>query len=65
MNTIWVWIVSFFVWLSADKDLLPQESARAAAAGAATAAVFAVETPKPAPAPKSAGTCTTGTCAKR
>jgi hypothetical protein len=79
MHSLWVWIVSFFVWLSADSDLLEREAAKAAAAGAAAAAAFAVEAspapapapapaPKPSPAPTKGGAvavdCPTGTCPK-
>jgi hypothetical protein len=76
MHSIWVWILSFFVWLSADADLIKRETARAAAAGAATEAVFAVDekpapkTPAPAPAPSKNGTtpagpaCPGGVCPK-
>lgn len=78
MHALWIWVLSFFVWLSADADLIEREAIRAAAAGAATAAVFAPDVkpvpvpkptgPTPAPSPPKAGLavpgqpCLTGTC---
>jgi hypothetical protein len=47
MATVWRWLISFLVWLSADPMAADLEAARAAAAASVARASMAVDAPAP------------------
>lgn len=62
--TLWRWLISWLVWLSAEPAAVDLERPRAAAAVALARASLATDEPTPAPTPPSkcicGGTCVNG-----
>jgi hypothetical protein len=52
MASLWRWIISFLVWLSADPQAIDAEAAKASAAVALARASMAHDAAPPAPAPE-------------
>lgn len=68
MESLWRWLISWLVWLSADPSAITEETPKAAAAVAVAYAALAPEpeadpTPVKPVGPVTTGTaCPTGTC---
>jgi hypothetical protein len=65
MTTLWRWLISLLVWLSADPAAVDLEHPRAAAAVSAARASMIRETAPPPPAPPAPAACDCGsTCVR-